>query len=132
VTANRTGSTDAPGELAAGLIEDARKLVRLEIALAKQELRELAIRNGVAFGLFAFAALLVVLAVFVGIPVLIVELVPNHWLAALIWVVAYVVVALVMAFVGKLMLRIEPPPKTLSSLKETKEWALRQISSTGR
>jgi uncharacterized membrane protein YcjF (UPF0283 family) len=132
MTTDRTSSPEAPAELAAGLIEDAQKLVRLEIELAKQEAKELAIRNGVAIGMFAVAGLLATLAIFVAIPVLIVALVPDHWLAALIWIVAYLVVGAILAVVGKQLLRIAPPPKTLSSLKETKEWALRQISSAGR
>ena len=122
----------ATADIAAGLVTDAQRLVRLEIALAKQELKELAIRNGVAAGLFAVAALLATLAIFVGIPVLIVVWIPNHVVAAAVWIGAYVVAAAIMGVVGKLMLRIEAPPKTLSSLKETKEWAIRQISSTGR
>jgi uncharacterized membrane protein YqjE len=119
-------------DIAAGLVEDAQELVRLEIALAKQELKELAIRNGVAIGLLTVAALLATLAVLVGIPVLIVVWIPNHVVAAAIWIGAYVLVAAIMGVVGRFMLRIEPPRKTLASLKETKEWARRQISSTGR
>lgn len=113
-------------------MEDAQRLVRLEVALAKQEVKELAIRNGLAIGLFAVAALLATLAIFVGIPVLIVVWIPNHVVAAAVWIGAYVLAAAIMGVVGKYMLRIEPPHKTLSSLKETKEWALRQISSTGK
>lgn len=119
-------------DIAAGLVADGQELVRLEIALAKQELKELAIRNGVAAGLFVGAALLATLAIFVGIPVLVVVWIPNHVVAAAVWIGAYVVVAAILGLVGKAMLRIQPPPKTLSSLKETKEWAIRQISSAGR
>jgi hypothetical protein len=133
VTTDRRDSTaDAPAELAAGLVEDVQKLARLELALARQELKELAVRNAVAIGFFAVAALLVVLGIFVAVPVLVVVLVPDHWLAALIWVAAYLVAGGILALVGKLRLQIALPPKTLSSLKETKEWALRQISSTGK
>jgi hypothetical protein len=118
--------------MAAGLVEDAQRLVQLEIALAKQEVKELAIRNAVAAGLLGAAALLVGLALLVGVPLLITLLVPNQVIAVLVWIGIYFGAAVVLGVTGWLLLHLTPPEKTLASLRETKEWVVRQISSTGR
>jgi hypothetical protein len=120
------------GELAAEVVQDAQRLVNLEIALAKQELKELATANAIAAGMVAAGGLLIMLAVLVAAPVLVVILVPDHWIAAVVWLAAYLVVGLVVLMVGRRGFRIELPPKTIASLKENKEWALRQIRSTVR
>jgi Putative Actinobacterial Holin-X, holin superfamily III len=119
-------------DLAAGLVEDAQRLVQLEIALAKQELKELAIRNAVAAGLLGGAAFLATVAVFVGVPLLITLLVPDHVVAVLVWIGIYFGGAVVLGVAGRLLLNVKPPERTLASLRETKEWVVRQISSTGR
>lgn len=118
--------------MAAGLVEQAEQLVKLEIELAKQELKELAIRNGIAIGLFAGAGLLAMLALLVALPVLVVVLVPMHWLAALVWLVLYLLLGAGCALAGRSLLRIKPPEKTIESLQETKTWALQQIKSQAR
>jgi len=120
------------GDLAAEVIRDAQRLVGLEVALAKQELKDLAVANAVAAGLIVFGALLFVLGVMVAIPSLVVVLVPWHWQAALTWIVLYLVLGLGLAFYGKSRFRVELPAKTLTSLKESKEWALRRMKSTVR
>jgi hypothetical protein len=122
----KAGTTD----LARGLVDDAQKLIELQIELAKTELKGLAIRNGVAIGLFLFAALLLVFAIFAGVPLIVVELVPNHGLTAIIFAAAYALVAIILALVGRSMLRLKPPQHTIAALKETKEWLVRQISAT--
>lgn len=124
--------SESTAELAAGIVEQVEHLVHLEIELAKQELKELAIRNGIAAGLFAAALFLLTLGLFVALPVLIVMLVPAHWLAALIWLALYLVLAAGCGLAGRYMLRIKVPEKTVESLQETKTWALQQIKSPGR
>jgi Putative Actinobacterial Holin-X, holin superfamily III len=118
--------------LIASVISDAQRLVALEVALAKQELKELAVRNAVAAGLITFGGLLVLLAVLVAAPSLAVILVPWHWQAAAVWIGAYLVIGIVLILVGKARLRIGLPPRTVESLKENKEWALRRVRSNGR
>ncbi|HSS60220.1 MAG TPA: phage holin family protein [Candidatus Limnocylindrales bacterium] len=118
--------------LIASVVSDAQRLVSLEIALAKQEARELAGRNAIAAGVLAFGALLVGLGVLVALPSLAVWLVPWHWQAAAVWVVAYVVIGLVLIFVGKARVRLQLPRRTLESLKENKEWVVRRLRSNGR
>jgi membrane protein len=124
--------TESSPELAAEIVEQAERLVRLEIALAKAELRELAITNGIAAGSIALAAILVIVTLLVAIPVLIVVAVEPHWLAALAWIVLYLAIAGGLALLGRSKLHIAIPVRTINSLKETKDWALRQMRSPGR
>lgn len=131
LTVNRAERSSA--ELAQDIVHDAQGLVQLEVALAKQELKELATRNGIAAGLLAFGAVLLLLAVLVVLPLLLlVVLWDQHVLGAIIWLVGYLVVGAALALVGRLLLRLEPPRRTLASLEETKRWALRQIRSNDR
>jgi hypothetical protein len=120
------------GDLAAEVVQDVQRLVSLEIALARQEVKELAITNAIAAACFAAAGLLGLLALLVALPVMIVILVPWHWEAALVWAIAYALIAAVLALVGRARLRIGLPQKTITSLKETKTWALQRMRSTGR
>ena len=118
--------------LIASVIGDAQRLVALEVALAKQEAKELATANAIALGVIAFGGLLAVLAILVALPVLVVMLVPWKWEAAAIWAGGYLVIGLVMVFAGKSRLQLRLPPKTIQSLKENKEWALRRVRSNGK
>lgn len=54
----------------------------LEIALARQEIIDLALANSIAAGMVAFGRLLVILGVLVAVSALVVWLVPCHWQAA--------------------------------------------------
>jgi hypothetical protein len=128
------GAEPSSAELVAGIAEDARELVRLEMALAQQEAREFfSIRSGLAIVLFGLAGLLLVLALFVALPVLLIVWRGDYVLGALIWFGGYLLLALICVCVGYLLLRrLEIPPRTLTSLKETRKWALRLISSNGR
>jgi uncharacterized membrane protein YqjE len=120
-------------ELAQDIVHEAQDLVRLEMDLARQELKELATRNGIAAGLLAFGTVLLMLALLVVLPLLLlVVLWENHVLGALIWLAGYVVVGAALLLAGRLLLRLEPPRRTLSTLEETKRWALRQIRSNDR
>ena len=55
-----------------------------------------------------------------------------HWQAAAVWLVAYGVIGTGLVLLGKSRLHIELPAMTLKSLKENKEWVLRQMRSTVR
>jgi len=114
------------------VVSDAQRLVELQIALAKQELKELATGNAIAIGVIAVGGLLAILAIFVAAPVLVVTLVPWKWEAAAVWVAAYLVIGAVLILIGKSRLQVKLPPRTIASLKENKEWALRRVRSNGR
>ena len=120
------------GGLIASVVTDAQRLVSLEVALAKQELKEMATGSAIGLGLMAFGGLLLALAVLVVLPTLVVWLVPWHWEAAAVWVGAYFVIGLVLVLVGKSRLQVHLPRRTLESLKENKEWALRHVKSNGK
>src|ERR1700730_2875296 len=124
MTAQRASAPPArSGQLAAEVVQDVHRLVNLQIALAKQELKELAIRNAIAAACIAAAGLFAMLAVLVAVPVAVVLLVPWHWEAAAVWAVLYVLLAAGLALYGKARLQITLPQKTVASLKETKTWA---------
>lgn len=118
--------------LIASVMSDAQRLVALEVALAKQEAKEFATRNAIAAGVIAFGALLLILGVLVALPALAVWLLPWHWQAAAVWAGAYVVIGLLLLIIGKSRLQLRLPPRTIGSLKENKEWALRRVKSNGR
>ena len=120
------------GDLAAEVVQDVNRLVSLEIALAKQELKELAIRNGIAVGLLAFGGLLCMLAILVAVPVALVLLIGFGWIAAAVWAAIYLLIGIGLVLVGKARLRIGLPARTITSLKETKAWALHRLRSTTR
>jgi hypothetical protein len=120
------------GDLAAEVVHDAQRLVSLEIALAKQEVKDLAVANAVAAGMVAAGGLLVILSVLVAVPSLVVVLVPWHWQAAVVWVLSYALLGIGLVLLGKTRFALKLPTKTLASLKENKEWALRQMKSTVR
>lgn len=119
-------------DIISSVVGDAQRLINLEIALAKQEAKELATTNGIAAGVIALGGLLLALGVLVALPVMVVQLVPWHWQAAAVWAAGYVVLGLVLVMIGKSRLRIGLPQRTLESLKENKEWALRHVKSNGR
>jgi uncharacterized membrane protein YqjE len=127
-----SASTPKSGDLAAEVIHDAQRLIWLEIALAKQELKDLAMANAIAAGMVVSGGLLLILCLLVALPSLVVVLVPWHWQAAVVWVVLYALVGIGLVTVGKSRFELKLPVKTLASLKENKEWALRQMKSTVR
>ena len=130
--ASGNGQTTSARGLLASLVVDAQRLVALEVALARQELKELAVRNAVAVGVMAFGGLLAVLGILVALPVMVVELVPWHWQVAAAWAAAYVVIGLGLVVAGKARLQLKLPPRTVGSLKENKEWALRHVRSNSK
>ena len=131
-TVDGNGSATTSRGLIASVVGDAQRLVALEVALAKQELKELAVANAIAAGLLVFGALLALLGVLVAVPSMVVWLVPWHWQAAAVWAGAYVLLAVLLIMVARARLRFQVPPRTLESLKENKEWALRRVRSKSK
>lgn len=122
---------ESSADLAADIVESAQQLVRLEIALAKQEAKELALRNGIAIGLMTAGAFFLVLGLFVTVPVLIIAI-SGSWIAALIWVLLYLVGGGLAALVGWSRLKLKPPERTIASLKETRAWLVSQLTTNGK
>ena len=117
--------------LADELVHQVEHLIRLEKELAIQEVKELGLRNGIAAGLFGLAGVLVMTALFSGVMLLVYAIWP-HWWTVLITMGVYVGLAAIAALIGKIRLLIGPPPKTMRSLQETKDWALTQLKSNGK
>ena len=111
------------------VVHDAQRLVSLEIALAKQELKELATAYAITASIAAGGAFLIVVAVFVAVPALVVNLVPWHWQAAAAWAGGYALVGLVLLLSARSRFQVRLPIRTLESLKENREWALRRVKS---
>lgn len=115
------GQRESTAELASGIVEDAQRLVRLEIELAKTELKEMAIRNAVAAGLLLVALALLFVVLLVAGPVIALVLLPWHWEVALGWGVVYLGGAVVLALIGVKLFKAKPQ-RTMDSMRETKEW----------
>jgi uncharacterized membrane protein YqjE len=98
-----SGGRPSIGELFSRLSTQTSDLVRAEIALAKAELAEKAKASGIGIGLFAAAGLLgfFAFAVLITTAILALALALPAWLAALIVAIALLVLAAILAFVGK-------------------------------
>jgi hypothetical protein len=105
------------GDLAAEVVRNAQRIVSLEIALAKQKVKDLAVANAIAAGMVAFGGLLVILSVLVAVPSLVVTLVQWHLQAAAVWVLLYALLGIGLVLFGKTRFALKLPAKTLASLE---------------
>jgi hypothetical protein len=126
-----TDSRRSAGVLLASLLDDLQRLARLETDMARAEIKELLATNGIAAGSLAAAVVLGAVGVLVAIPVWAVMLSPRRRLAAGLWVGIYLGAAAGLAGFGRSRLRLEPPKKTIASLKENGEWIAQRIRSSG-
>jgi hypothetical protein len=118
--------SDGWRQLLGDVVDHVRNLFRLEVALAKDEVRRsaLKLRRGVLF-----LAVAIVLAT-VGLLALCAALVAGLatvmpvWASAAIWSVVFAGVALPLARVGMNGLSVDglKPAATIETLEETKEW----------
>jgi uncharacterized membrane protein YqjE len=118
-------------DLARVAVEDVIKLVQQEIQLGKIELREMLrsnIKAAVFLSLAGVCGLLFVILLLVTIALVI----PAHALAAGIETVIFLVLLIVFALIGKSLLKIGPPPKTMTTLKEDAEWAKQVLKRNGK
>jgi hypothetical protein len=117
------GDEPTLGALVSKASREASALVRAEIELAKAEIRD-DLKNGAsAGGLFGAAGFLVVLSVIllsIALAYGLVALGVDRWLAFVIVAVFYLVIAGVLIFVGKrLVKKIGPPERAIQTSKET-------------
>jgi hypothetical protein len=110
------------GQLVAQASDDLSGIVRAEIALAKAELRGDVKNAALGGGLFGAAGYLGVLASVTGVLTVGYALVAaglRPWLAFLIVTVAMLLVAGILALVGRSRLkRLGPPERTIRTTKE--------------
>ena len=118
-------------ELARVAVEDTIRLVQQEIQLAKIEIQEMLksnLRAAIFLGVAGVCGMLfsIMLLVFIAL------LIPAHALVAGIEAVVFLVLAVVLGLSGKGMLKIGPPPKTITTLKEDAEWAKQVLKRNGK
>lgn len=130
-TADRGNGGGGIPDLVGEITTDAERLIQLNVELAKEEARELAVRNGIAAGLLMAGGLFALLAIFVAVPVSLV-LLSGRWWAGPVWAGAYLLLGIILLLVGRALLRLQPPRRTIESLKETKEWVVHQLRSSAR
>ena len=133
-----TGTTSANANGRRGLIdlarvavEDTVRLVQQEIQLAKIEIREM-LRSNIRAAVFLGAAALCGLLFIVMLLVTIALLIPAHALAAGIETLIFLLLLIILGLLGKSMLKIGPPPKTMTTLKEDAEWAKQVLKRNGK
>ena len=115
------------GELVRQASEHVSTLVRGEIELAKAELSGTAKRAGVGGGLLAAAAAVLVFSVpflFVVLAEVLVAIGLYRWLSYLIVWVIFLLVAGMLALIGRRQLKkVRKPERTLETVRETAAWA---------
>lgn len=127
VRAMDDGERDAPppepglGDLVGQLSEQASRLARNEVALAKLELQQSVKHIGIGTGLFGSAGVLALLglATLIGAAVAALSLVMDVWLAALIVAIVLFALAGVAALIGKKQVgRAGPPEHAIQNVKQ--------------
>jgi putative superfamily III holin-X len=118
----------SPVRIGVRLAEEADELVRLQIALAREEALEVAKRNRGSVLLLAVGMALVGVALLVAVPVLLMALLPWHWEVAAGWLVVFLVAGAIAIPLGRSGLRLGMP-RTVAVAEETEQWLLRQIRS---
>lgn len=112
------------------LIDEAKTLVRQEIELAKQETMSKILRDVKAAALLIVAGVVLLLALFVFIFMLIVDLfsyLTGHlWLGLVITWLIYTIVFAIVALIGVRRLQSPKPVLTIQTLKEDLEWLKQQ------
>lgn len=136
-TSAETGHTgsrnESLGDTVMGIVSDVQNVIRGEVQLAKTELKEDAtqmgkgagmIGAGVFFGLIGFMFLMLGVTYFINQWL-------EMWLSALIVGAVLVLIAAILAMVGKSQIQSAnlKPEKTIESVKEDKQWVNHQIKS---
>ena len=110
------------GQLVSDASRDVSELVRYEIALAKAEVQQDIKRGVTAGGMFGGAVVLVLyatVALLIAAGLALSEVLPG-WLAFLIVALALLLLAGILAVIGRAQInRIKPPERTIRSAKET-------------
>lgn len=115
------------GELVRRASENVSTLVRAEIELAKTELSTTVKRAGVGGGMLAAAGVILLFSVpflFVVIAEVLVAIGLPRWLSYLIVWVVFLIIAAVLALLGRRQLKkMSKPERTLKTAKDTASWA---------
>lgn len=122
------------GDLLRRLSDDATRLVRQEIALAKVEVRESVTvmgRNAAKVGIAAGVALLGALAAVAFLIIGLGDLIDNYWLSALIVSAVLLGIAAVMGKSAMSGFRNHDmkPAQTIDTLRDDADWARQEIAT---
>jgi uncharacterized membrane protein YqjE len=123
-----SGNVQTAGDLLSGIAQDASRLVRLEIELAKQEITELAKSKAVALGMGALAlvlALFLVPFILLTIFELLAVWMPRWVSALVVTIVIAAASAGIFLFAKKKLEGQFVPERTVASVKESLQWAKR-------
>jgi uncharacterized membrane protein YqjE len=136
-SATASDARDRPiGELVKDLSAQTSTLVRKEIELAKAELQEKGKVAGKGAGMLAGAAVFGLLAMgaLTAALIALLDKAMATWVAALIVMALWAIVALVLAKAGQTALkRATPPaPQTVETVKEDIQWAKNPTGSAPR
>src|ERR1700704_428532 len=112
-------------------VEDPVRLVQQEIQLAKIEVKEM-LQSNLKAAVFLGIAALCGLLFFIMLLVTVALIIPAHALVAGIETALFLVLALILGLMGKGMLKIGAPPKTMTTLKEDAEWAKQVLKRNGK
>jgi len=119
-------------ELLSELGDQARRLVRAEVDLAKSELREEATKFKASAGLLAAGGLVMLLGAiaFVCFAIAVLDTFMPLWLSALIVTVLLVGGGFLAVKAGlERMKHVHKPTRTIQTLKEDSQWASRTVQS---
>jgi uncharacterized membrane protein YqjE len=136
-TETTTDARDRPiGELVKDLSSQTSTLVRKEIELARAELQQKGKEAGKGVGMLAGAAVFGLLAMgaLTAALIALLDKAMATWVAALIVMALWAIVALVLAKAGqKALKRATPPvPQTVETVKEDIQWAKNPTGSAPR
>lgn len=122
------------GQMFAAVSRDMSELLRGEIQLAKAELRVDAKYGGKAVAMFAAAAFVVLLAVILvtfAIAYAFDTFLPT-WLAFLVTAVLFVLIAGLLALLGRSAVRrVKPPERTIRTSKDTAQFLKNPLQTPG-
>jgi uncharacterized membrane protein YqjE len=125
-------SERAFGSLLGEFFDQAQRLIRAEVTLAKTELRQELTKAKAGAVMVGLGGVLLLLGTFAfgAFAIIALDLVMPLWLSALIVTVAFLAIGAGIANVGlKRMKQVHAPEQTLRTLKEDSQWASRTLKS---
>jgi uncharacterized membrane protein YqjE len=136
-SAAKAATDKSTAELTGDLVRQMTALVHDEIALAKTEMAEKGKRAGLGAGMFGGAGMLALfgLGCLTACVIAALAVVMPVWASALLVGAAYLVVAGIVAAIGRAQLNRATPPvptEAVESTKEDVEWIKRHATSTTR
>lgn len=118
-------------ELARVAVDDTIKLVQQEIQLAKIEIAEM-LKSNLKAAIFLVGAASCALLFFIFLLVFVALILPAHALVAGIETAVFLILAILFGLIGRSFLKIGPPSKTMTTLKEDAAWAKQVLKRNGK